>query len=82
MSMQQQQLLHFMSSWNNYLWPLVSLQSPNKRTLPMIISAMGASYTPDYGLMMLAVVIATLPTAIIFFVMQKQFVQGMLGAVK
>lgn len=75
-------IITFMSSWNNYLWPLVSLQSPDKRTLPMIISAMGASYTPDYGLMMLAVVIATLPTATIFFIMQKQFVQGMLGAVK
>lgn len=75
-------IITFMSSWNAYLWPLISLQSTNKRTLPMIISAMGASYTPDYGLIMLAVVIATLPTAILFFVMQKQFVQGMLGAVK
>lgn len=75
-------IITFMSTWNSYLWPLVSLQSTNKRTLPMIISAMGASYTPDYGLIMLAVVIATLPTAILFFVMQKQFVQGMLGAVK
>lgn len=75
-------IITFMGSWNSYLWPLVSLQSTSKRTLPMIISAMGASYTPDYGLIMLAVVIATLPTAILFFVMQKQFVQGMLGAVK
>lgn len=75
-------IITFMNSWNSYIWPLISLQSTNKRTLPMIISAMGASYTPDYGLIMLAVVIATLPTAILFFVMQKQFVQGMLGAVK
>jgi lactose/L-arabinose transport system permease protein len=43
---------------------------------------MGASYTPDYGMMMCGIVIATLPTAIIFFVLQKQFVQGMLGSVK
>lgn len=72
----------FMTSWNNYLWPLIALQSPEKRTLPLVISAMGSSYTPDYGMMMTAVVIATIPTALIFFLMQKQFVAGMTGSVK
>ncbi|MDD3277306.1 MAG: carbohydrate ABC transporter permease [Lachnospiraceae bacterium] len=72
----------FMASWNNYLWPLIALQSEEKRTLPLVISAMGSSYTPDYGMIMTAVVIATLPTAIIFFIMQKQFVAGMTGSVK
>lgn len=72
----------FMSSWNNYLWPLIALRSGEKRTLPLILSAMGTSYTPDYGMMMTAVVLATIPTAIIFFVMQKQFVAGMTGSVK
>lgn len=72
----------FMTSWNNYLWPLIALQSEDKRTLPLIISAMGSSYTPDYGMMMAAVVIATLPTALLFFLMQKQFVAGMTGSVK
>ena len=72
----------FMTSWNNYLWPLIALQSPDKRTLPLVISAMGSSYTPDYGMMMTAVGIATIPTALIFFLMQKQFVAGMTGSVK
>lgn len=72
----------FMTSWNNYLWPLIALQSEDKRTLPIIISAMGSSYTPDYGMIMTAVVLATLPTALIFFLMQKQFVAGMTGSVK
>lgn len=72
----------FMTSWNNYLWPLIALQSPEKRTLPLILFAMGSSYTPDYGMMMVAVVIATIPTALIFFLMQKQFVAGMTGSVK
>lgn len=72
----------FMSSWNSYLWPLIALQSPDKRTLPLVISAMGSSYSPDYGMIMIAVVLATIPTALIFFLMQKQFVAGMTGAVK
>ena len=71
----------FMSSWNNYLWPLIALKGEN-RTLPLIISAMGSSYTPDYGMIMTAVVIATIPAALIFFLMQKQFVAGMQGSVK
>ena len=60
----------------------IFMPSPEKRTLPLVLSAMGSSYTPDYGMMMTAVVIATLPTALIFFVMQKQFVAGMTGSVK
>lgn len=75
-------VITFMSSWNNYMWPLIALQSPEKRTLPLIISALGSSYSPDYGMIMTAIVLATLPTASIFFIMQKQFVQGMLGSVK
>ncbi|MBO0461446.1 MULTISPECIES: carbohydrate ABC transporter permease [Enterococcus] len=75
-------IITFMSSWNNYLWPLVALQSPDRRTVPLVLSAMGASYTPDYGMIMSGLVIATLPTALVFFILQKQFVQGMIGSVK
>ncbi len=75
-------IITFLASWNNYLWPLVSLHSPEKRTIPLVLSAMGSSYTPDYGMIMAGIVIATLPTALIFFLMQKHFVAGMIGAVK
>lgn len=75
-------IITFMSSWNNYLWPLVALQDPGKRTVPLILSAMGSSYTPDYGMIMAGIVIATLPTGFLFFFMQKQFVAGMIGSVK
>lgn len=72
----------FMSSWNAYLWPLIVLQTNEKRTATLLISAMSSSYTPDYGVIMLAIVLATLPVILIFFLFQKQFVQGMLGSVK
>ncbi|WP_449354251.1 carbohydrate ABC transporter permease [Virgibacillus natechei] len=75
-------IITFMNSWNNYLWPLVILQSPENQTVPLLISNLGASYTPDYGVIMLAIVITTLPTALIFFLLQKYFVAGMLGSVK
>ncbi|AIF66146.1 lactose ABC transporter permease [Terribacillus saccharophilus] len=75
-------IITFMASWNNYLWPLVVLQSPENQTIPLLISNLGSSYSPDYGMIMMAIVIATLPTAIIFFFMQKHFVAGMMGSVK
>jgi lactose/L-arabinose transport system permease protein len=75
-------IITFMASWNNYLWPLVVLQSPEKQTIPLLISNLGSSYTPDFGVIMTAIVIATLPAALIFFIMQKHFVAGMMGSVK
>ncbi|MBM7553882.1 carbohydrate ABC transporter permease [Thalassobacillus pellis] len=75
-------IIAFMNSWNNFLWPLVVLQSPEKQTIPLLISKLGAGYTPDFGVIMSAIVIATLPTAIVFFLMQKHFVAGMMGSVK
>jgi len=75
-------IITFMSSWNAYLWPLIALQSPEKKTVLLIISKIASSYSPDYGLIMIAIVITTIPTALIFFLMQKHFVAGMTGAVK
>src|SRR5690625_540311 len=75
-------IITFMNSWNNYLWPLVVLQSPKNQTIPLLISNLGSSYTPDYGVIMMAIVIATLPTALIFFLMQRHFVAGMMGSIR
>lgn len=75
-------IITFMASWNSYLWPLVILQSPENQTIPILISNLGSSYAPDFGIIMTAIVIATLPAALIFFIMQKHFVAGMMGSVK
>lgn len=72
----------FMTSWNTYLWPLVVIQSNNKKTTTLLISSMSSSYTPDYGAIMCAIVLSTLPILILFFAFQRQFVEGMTGSVK
>lgn len=72
----------FMTSWNNYLWPLIVIQTNEKRTTTLLISAMSSAYTPDYGVIMTGIALATFPVIIIFFAFQKLFVQGMLGSVK
>jgi len=75
-------ILTFMTSWNNFLWPLITLSSNDKQTLPLKISTLSSSYTPNYGVVLLAIVIATLPSILVFFALQKHFVAGLTGAVK
>lgn len=75
-------IITFMTSWNSFLWPLIVIQSPDQQTLPLLISNLGAGFTPDFGVIMLAVTLAIIPVAIVFFVLQKHFVAGMMGSVK
>ncbi len=72
----------FMKEWNNYLWPLLTLQSTDNKTLTLFISGLSSAYYVDYGQVLVSVVIATIPTIIIFMTMQKHFVAGILGASK
>ena len=75
-------IIVFMTNWNNYLWPLIVLQTAENKTITLIQSALTSAYTPDYGMILFGTVLATLPTLIIFFLLQRRFVEGMLGAVK
>ena len=75
-------IVTFMTTWNNYLWPLIIMQRQESRTMPLMITSLTSGYTTDYGILMLAVTICTLPTVIIFFALQKYFVAGILGSVK
>ncbi len=72
----------FMTSWNAYIWPLIVLQSNDKRTSTLLISSLSSSYTPDFGVIMTGIALATFPVIVVFFAFQKQFVQGMVGSVK
>lgn len=72
----------FMNSWNAYMWPLIVLQSNQKGTMQLLISTMSSAYFPEYGLIMAAILISTLPMIIIFFGLQNYFVHGITGSLK
>ncbi len=72
----------FMNAWNNYLWPKIIMQTSESITMPMVLANLIAGYVTDYGALMLAVTLCTLPTVIVFFVLQKSFAQGIAGAIK
>ena len=75
-------VITFMTAWNNFLWPKVILVDSSYQTMPMLISNLVAGYVTDYGVLMLAVSLASLPTVIIFLVLQRSFAEGMTGAIK
>lgn len=75
-------IIVFMANWNAYLWPLIVLQTNEMKTITLVVSSLASAYTPDYGVVMVAAVAATLPTVAVFFLLQRYFVQGILGGVK
>ena len=75
-------VITFMAAWNSFLWPKVILISNAYQTMPMLISNLTAGYVTDYGMLMLAVLIASLPTMLIFLVLQRTFAEGITGAIK
>jgi len=75
-------VITFMNAWNAYLWPKVVMTDNRAQTMPMLIANLAAGYTVDYGVLMMGVLFCSIPTMIIFFVLQKQFAEGITGAVK
>jgi len=75
-------VITFMNAWNAYLWPKVVMSDNRAQTMPMLIANLANGYTVDYGILMLAVLFCSCPTMIIFFILQKQFAEGITGAVK
>lgn len=72
----------FMNAWNNYLWPKVIMMDDSSQTMPMLVANLSSGYSIDYGVLMLGVLICSLPTGILFLVLQKSFANGIVGAVK
>ncbi|MEK0286831.1 carbohydrate ABC transporter permease [Caldifermentibacillus hisashii] len=73
-----QVILWFMGVWNDYLAPIIYLNSPEKLTIQLVIANFNATYAiqTDYPLIMAASVIALLPMLIIFIVFQKQIIES------
>jgi lactose/L-arabinose transport system permease protein len=75
-------VITFMTAWNNFLWPRVILIKNEVQTMPMLISNLSAGYVTDYGVLMLAVLIASLPAMAVFLLLQRAFADGIVGAIK
>ncbi|MFC7492804.1 MULTISPECIES: carbohydrate ABC transporter permease [unclassified Nocardioides] len=70
-------VLTFLTSWNNFLWPLVVATSEEKYTLPVALAlyAVGQNAT-KYGLLLAGSVVVVLPVLVVFLLLQRYIVQG------
>jgi multiple sugar transport system permease protein len=66
----------FVGSWNDFLGPLVFLDSVDKYTLPVGIALFQTSYYTEYALTLAASVLCTLPVVIVFLLFQRNIIQG------
>jgi multiple sugar transport system permease protein len=66
----------FVGSWNDFLGPLVFLDSVDRYTLPVGIALFQTSYYAEYGLTLAASVLCTLPTLLAFLFFQRQIIEG------
>ena len=71
-------MFNFMGNWNDLLWPLIIASKPETRPIPAglaMLTGHGSSVTP-YGVVMAGALISALPLLIVFFFVQKRFVEG------
>jgi len=69
-------ILTFIGAWNDFLGPMVFLDSVDRYTLPVGIALFQTSYATEYGLTLSASVICTLPVIVVFLLFQRQIVKG------
>ena len=73
----------FVTTWNEFIFALVLAQDARVKTLPIGIAEFTTEFNTDWGAVMAASLIMTLPIAILFFAMQRLFIGGLTaGALK
>jgi cellobiose transport system permease protein len=76
-------LFAFLAAWNDYLWPTIVLQSPEKFTLQVALTQLKPLYGLDYSLQMGGAFLATAPLLILFIFVGRRLVSGVMdGAIK
>jgi cellobiose transport system permease protein len=75
-------MLTFMTAWNDFFWPVITLNSTNP-TVQVALNNLGSGYVPDTAVIMAGTLIGTLPVLVVFMLLGRQIVGGiMAGAVK
>jgi multiple sugar transport system permease protein len=73
----------FMSSWNDFMWPLIILTDSDRYTLPVAVANLVGEHVQDVELMMAGSVLTVLPVLILFLALQRQYIAGLtVGSVK
>jgi len=75
-------MLTFMTAWNDFFWPVITLNSTNP-TVQVALNNLGSGYVPDTAVIMAGTLVGTLPVLVVFALLGRQIVGGIIaGAVK
>ena len=76
-------LFTFMTAWNDFMWPLIILTDESKYTLPVAVASLVGEHSQDIELMMASSVLTVLPVLVLFIVLQRYYIAGLMaGSVK
>ena len=72
-------VLTFLNNWNDFLWPVYVLLSPDNMTLQPGLSMLQGAYRTHFGIVMAGAVVASVPVLILFGIAQRQIVESVAG---
>ncbi len=73
----------FMAAWNDFMWPLIVLTDQAHYTLPVALASLSREHIMDVEMMMAGAVVTVLPVLLLFLLLQRYYLQGLLlGSVK
>lgn len=67
----------FITTWNNFEWPLIIMGDSNMYTLPVALFSVRNQYFTEWGIVMAAAVVIVMPVILVFLSAQRYFIQGM-----
>lgn len=67
----------FMGSWNNFLWPLIAVNSQELMTLPLGLSKLQSRWSTEWDLLMAGNVVSFVPIFVVYLFAQRYFIKGM-----
>lgn len=66
----------FMGTWNNFLWPLVAISSPEKMTLPLGLATLSGRFVTEWNLLLSGATLSVLPIVAVFLFAQRYVING------
>ena len=72
-----------LGTWNDFMWPLIVLSDKDLYTLPVALASLSREHVQDNELMMAGSVVTTLPVLVVFLLLQRYYIEGLMtGSVK
>lgn len=69
-------ILSFLGAWNDFIWALIMLNTPEKHTLQIALTYFRGEFSTPWNLLMAATIIAIIPVIVVFVIFQRAFVEG------